>query len=255
MVVCNETVQSFLCGLFFKGFDRTAQGNPLYYKSIEGISNLDKSCLQVFAQEPVTWKREKMLILKIDYLWYGYKKMGDNAIVEGVFNYKTKELYDGSFNLRNNGNCNMTSIIKMVFLGYKGLYKAILQNKKCYLCDKHAKRIGPNITYDSISSFKQPKGHYPYAIAVLNGQTVYLGKDGYPLETQMSYANMRDRVNSDKLGGITMAQYRNLKTIGDSIEPKKNVLTEMFRKRLDESIERALHSVLRKHLKKQQVNL
>ena len=28
MVVCNEIVHSFLCGLFYMRFERTAQGNP-----------------------------------------------------------------------------------------------------------------------------------------------------------------------------------------------------------------------------------
>ncbi len=137
--------------------------------------------------------------------------------------------------------------IKLKPLGFNGLYKAIMQDGKCYLCDKHANRIGPkNISYDSISNFRQIKGHYPYAIAVLNGQKTFLGQDGYPLETQMSYANMRDRRNSEKLGGMTMAQYHNLKTFGDSKEPKSNILTE----RLKYIIDRTVRSVLKEHIRK-----
>lgn len=89
MVIINETIRNVLNRIFLVGISCNGDIPTIYSQAIAALENLNNSIVNINATSvnnaPFAWKRDKLLILRVDNLMFAYRRKilqnGDTIII------------------------------------------------------------------------------------------------------------------------------------------------------------------------------
>lgn len=91
MITLDNNVADFLDKIYI---NTAIDGKPqtLYTECENAINSLECFHETIFANEPFAWKRDRATIVKTRRYWFRYQKIGNDYLIQQVYDAYTKQL-------------------------------------------------------------------------------------------------------------------------------------------------------------------